>query len=139
MKRKIASIAVTAIVLAACAGLAPAQLSVPRTTKVMVNADTPTRPLIWIDQEPIIVRSKGVTITWEIVTKGYEFPPDGIAFQDKSALDQFVNCQAKGPIFQCLDRNTEPNRFKYTIRVQPAKGAKVPQPPPLDPWVVNDR
>lgn len=112
---------------------------------VMVNADTPTRPWIWIDQEPIIVRSQKVRIVWQIATEGYEFPKDGIVFT-KAPPDEFVcGIDEKDPrIFACVDRNSQgstsgPVRYKYTIKVQPAKGAKLPQPPRLDPSVWNDR
>jgi hypothetical protein len=138
MKRKIASIAVTAIVLAACAGLASAQT--PLATKVMVNTDIPDRPLIWIDQEPIIVRGQKVKIVWLIGSDGYEFPDDGIVIT-KAPQDEFV-CgvdEKDRRIFACVDRNSVRARYKYTITVRPAKGAKVAQPKPLDPWVVNDR
>lgn len=128
--RKVALIAVAAIALAACADPANSQSTGPRPTRVMVN-----KQLLWIDQEPIIVRGgKEVAIVWQIATKGYEFPDDGIVF--KEGKEQFVSCAAKGQVFQCLDRNTERGRFKYTIRVV-RRGTKE-GPEPLDPWVVND-
>jgi hypothetical protein len=34
--------------------------------------------------------------------------------------------------------NTASGSFKYTITLQPAKGATVPAPKPLDPTVMND-
>jgi hypothetical protein len=141
MKTKIASIAVTAIVLAACAALASAQT--PVSTKVMVNTQNADRPLIWIDQEPIIVRSPKVKIVWLIASEGYEFPDDGIVFP-KAPKGEFV-CAVEEKdrrIFACVDSNSKPARHKYTIKVRPTKGAKLPPPEPpapLDPWVVNDR
>jgi hypothetical protein len=132
--RKIGLIAVGAIVLAACAGLAEdagtgqSAPKPPRETRVMVDEQ-----LLWIDQEPIIVRGKDVTIVWRITTKGYEFPKDGIVFQDPS---QFVKCVAKGTTFQCVDTNSAKGRFKYTIKVE-RSGAK-DHPLPLDPSVMND-
>lgn len=98
----------------------------------MVNTQVPDRPLLWIDQEPIIVRGSGVTIIWEIATKGYEFPSDGIVFQDPR---QFT-CESKGRIFQCVDTNTQRGQFKYTIRVRSTGKEKDPRP--LDPTVMND-
>lgn len=92
------------------------------------------RQYLWIDQEPIIVRGKDVTIVWRIATPGYEFPPDGIVFQ--TGRDQFTNCAPKGEIFQCLDRNTQRGRFKYTIKVRPTGKERTPEP--LDPTVMND-
>jgi hypothetical protein len=133
--RNIALTAVATIVLAACAGLAEdagtgqSGSKPPRETRVMVDKD-----LLWIDQEPIIVRGKDVTLTWRITTKGYEFPNDGIVFQDPS---QFVKCVAKATIFQCVDTNSASGRFKYTIKVERSGGKDHPQP--LDPFVVNDR
>lgn len=89
---------------------------------------------LWIDQEPIIVRGRNVTIIWEIATPGYEFPSDGIVFH--TGRDQFINCAPKGRIFQCLDRYTERGRFKYTIQVRPTGKERAPEP--LDPTVMND-
>jgi hypothetical protein len=136
MKTKIASVAVTAIVLAACAGLASAQT--PVSTKVMVNGANTEKPLIWIDQEPIIVRSQKVTIVWLIASEGYEFPNDGIVFPN-APKGEFVCAVEKNDrrIFTCVDSNSKPAQHKYTIKVQPPKGTK--PPPPLDPSVWNDR
>jgi hypothetical protein len=122
--------ATATILLAACASLALGQT--PKTTKVMVNTDQPDRPLIWIDQEPIIVRSRTI-ITWEIATAGYAFPSNGIVFQDKA---QFVNCESKGRVFQCMDTRTQRGQFKYTINVRSTEKQKDPRP--LDPSVMND-
>lgn len=132
--KKIAVLA-AAIMLAACAGLASAQA--PTITKVMVNEKGKT-PLIWINQEPIIVHGESaVTITWEINATGYQFPDNGIEFAG-GGKDQFVKCI---PIkdrqrFQCTDRNTVSGPFKYTIRVvrTGASGLLVE----LDPTVMND-
>lgn len=126
--KKIALAAVAMTVLAACQTSALTQKSGPRETRVMVN-----KQLLWIDQEPIIVRDKDVTIVWRITTPGYEFPKDGIVFQDPG---QFVKCVARGTIFQCVDTNSKQGRFKYTIKVE-RSGAK-DHPLPLDPFVVND-
>jgi len=125
-------VAVATLVLLACAGFARAQT--PASTKVMVNDATKVgQRLIWIDQEPIIVRGKGVTLTWTITTKGYEFPKDGIVFQDPG---QF-KCTLKGATtFTCVDANSAPGRFKYTIKVERSGSKDHPQP--LDPTVVND-
>lgn len=116
------------ILLAACAGLVSAQT--PRATKVMVDQDD-----VWIDQEPIIVRSKGTMIVWEIATEGYEFPKDGVVF--KSGGAQFT-CESLGKIFRCVDAYQQKGRFKYIIKVQPVKGSNVPKAAPLDPTVMND-
>jgi hypothetical protein len=136
MKTKIASIALTAIVLAACAGVAQSQTPAPRPTRVMVN-----KQLLWIDQEPIIVRSQGVRLVWEIAAEGYEFPDDGIVFP-KAPKGEFV-CKVgdKRQSFECFDRNSStppPAWHKYTIKLRRIGGGK-DQPDPLDPWVVNDR
>jgi hypothetical protein len=143
--KKLALIAVAIIVLAACAGLAepvgtgqtsPGQ---PRETRVMVN-----RQLLWIDQEPIIVRGNNVTLTWRIATTGYEFPKDGIVFEAKAPPGEFQCRAVDRQSFVCVDRNsevkTEPVRYKYTIKVE-RSGARDPKdhPHPLDPFVVNDR
>ena len=131
--QKTALVAVATLVLLACAGFVEAQA--PKTTNVMVNEPTTKggERLLWIDQEPIIVRGKDVTITWKITTKGYEFPKDGIVFQDPS---QFIKCAGKGTTFTCVDTNSAKGRFKYTIKVERSGSKDHPQP--LDPWVVND-
>jgi hypothetical protein len=130
MKKAFIALAMT--VLAACAGLVSGQTG-PRTTKVMVNQD-----LLWIDQEPIIVRGTNVRIVWQIAAKGYEFPDDGIVFE-KAPADEF-QCRIldKRQTFQCVDRNSGPARYKYTIRLR-RTGGEGNNPQPLDPWVVNDR
>ena len=130
---KTTAVRVATMVLLAYAGVAGAQA--PKQTNVMVNEPTTKggQRLLWIDQEPIIVRGKDVTITWKITTKGYEFPKDGIVFQDPS---QFIKCAGKGTTFTCVDTNTAPGRFKYTIKVERSGSKDHPQP--LDPWVVND-
>ena len=133
--KKIALIAVATLALAACAGPASGQTP-PRTTMVMVNLENPARPWIWIDQEPIIVRGKAVMV-WQIATEGYEFPKDGIVFQ--TGAKQFTDCGPEGKIYRCTNTFAQMGRFKYTIKVQPAKDAKVPKTGPLDPTVVNDR
>lgn len=126
--KAIALIAISVIVAAACAGLASAQT--PMDTKVMVNENGKT-PLIWIDQEPIIVRGNNVTITWRIATKGYVFPADGIAFHDP----QF-KCEGKGQVFRCVDANKTPGSFKYRIKVIRTGASGLS--PELDPTVMND-
>ena len=127
MKRIVLIALATAVALAACATLEKPGL--PRETAVTVDGS-----YIVVDQEPIVVRGQNVTIVWRIATSGYEFPPDGVVFRD--ARDQFISCAPKGNIFQCLDRNTEKGRFKYTIKVRPTGTARAPHP--LDPTVMND-
>lgn len=133
--------AVTTLLLLACTGFAQAQA--PTATKIMVNEATKAgQPLIWINQEPIIVRGNNVTIEWRIATKGYEFPDNGILFDDtdKDAADQFVNCQrsADRQSFRCLDKNTIKRAFKYHINLQGIGGKPSLKTLTLDPWVVND-
>ena len=126
------ALAIATILLAACAGLASAQT--PTITKVMVNtARSPA--LLWVDQEPIIVRGKRVKIEWQIATPDYEFATRGIEFQHKG---QFVDCSGKGQTYSCVSLNTVQGPFKYTITVQPVQGTKVPTAKRLDPTVMND-
>jgi hypothetical protein len=140
--KKSALIAVATIVLLACARFAEAQT--PTATKVMVNEPVikPGQPLIWIDQEPIIVRGTNVWIEWRIATKGYEFPDNGIVFddKDKDAAGQFLKCAPSidRQSFRCLDRNTVKRAFKYYINVQGIGGKPSLKTLTLDPWVVND-
>src|SRR5712691_5594864 len=130
MKRTVLIALATAVVLAACAALEEKERR-PRETNVTVDEK---QAYLVVDQEPIIVRGQDVTIVWRIATSGYEFPPDGVVFRD--ARYQFISCAPKGNIFQCLDRNTEKGRFKYTIKVRPTGTARAPHP--LDPTVMND-
>jgi hypothetical protein len=128
--KRIPVIAAT-ILAAACAGLASAQT--PTITKVMVNTANPKSPLLWVDQEPIIVRGKKVKIEWQIATPGYEFATRGIEFLHRG---QFVDCSGKGQSFECFDLNTVQGPFKYIINVRSTE--KQPNPRPLDPTVMND-
>lgn len=139
--RKIALVALATVVLAGCTGLATGQTS-PKTTMVMVNTENPARPWIWIDQEPIIVRGKAVTIVWQIGTAGYEFPDNGIVFDPKTTPKDEFQCKLgdtkERQTFECLNRNSkQPARYKYTITLRATQGQA--QPRPLDPTVVNDR
>ena len=134
---KTAFVAVATIVLLACAGVAEAQG--PNPTNVRVNEPIAKggQPLIWIDQEPIIVRGKGVKIVWQIpsTVTGYQFAKNGIVFL-KAPPGEFV-CELgeKGQSFSCVDANSKPARYKYTINLL---GIGKTSPKPLDPWVVND-
>lgn len=128
MKKTVLIALATAVLLAACATVEE-KPRLPRETTVTVDGE-----YIVVDQEPIVVRGQNVTIGWRIATPGYEFPPDGVVFQEPRG--QFINCAPKGNLFQCLDRNTVKGRFKYTIKVRPTGTARTPYP--LDPTVMND-
>lgn len=112
--------------------------------------------LLVVNAEPLVFTRRGeVTITWHL-PKGYTFdekqgiviegrlvsqtkvPRDGLV-QQIYVLDPKQNeigpCSRSkdGSEFSCVNRNTKPGRYKYTIRVQ--DGTKVES---LDPWVVNE-
>jgi len=113
--------------------------------------------LIVVNAEPLVFTRRGeVTVTWHL-PKGYTFderqgiviegrlvsqtkvPREGLIQQIyvlDPKQDEIVRCSASKDAseFSCVNRNTKPGRYKYTIRVR--DGTKLLEP--LDPWVVNE-
>jgi hypothetical protein len=86
-------------------------------------------------------RERGVTIDGEILpSKGRDDKASGqeatfnIVVQRRQ--DQIVECKlVSDHEFSCLNRNSRPGRFLYTIRVLDEAGKSLP---PLDPIIMND-
>ncbi|MFT3817149.1 MAG: hypothetical protein QM750_05895 [Rubrivivax sp.] len=112
--------------------------------------------VVSISPEPLVflASEKDVRITWRLGSAGLSFPDNGIVVEGRvvgdvrrsSAAaaarqeldpkqDQIVDCKrgAEGREFSCLNRNTQPGRYKYTIRVlQDGKPLQ-----PFDPEIMN--
>jgi hypothetical protein len=105
----------------------------------------PTRPQVFVvgdrypvvNQEPLVFLRGGgeVTIVWQLPPESkYRFPANGIVIEGKQ--DEIVRCgpRNEGLEFTCLNRHTQPGKYKYTIRVQ--EGSRPLEP--LDPVIYND-
>jgi len=114
--------------------------------------------LIVVNAEPLVFTRRGaVTITWHLPRgSNYTFDAQGIVIEGRLVSqtkvprdglvqqtyvldpkqDEIVRCSPskEGSEFSCLNRNTKPGRYKYTIRVR--DGTKALES--LDPWIVND-
>jgi len=100
--------------------------------KVSVICDDVVHLFCWIDvdYDPIQVPplNKPV-INWGIVTAGYSFSSNGIAFPDGSPF----RCHSAGNTkFVCNDDHTVVAKYKYTITL-----TGFPFVFPKDPWVDN--
>jgi len=130
-------IVVAVAALSGCAYYAPGgKLPLPETPQVRVA----NGKLIVVDQEPIAVPrgKRDFRITWQL-PRGlqYRFPREGGIVVAESR-DQIYGCQREDEFsYFCVDRNTAPGRFKYTITVLDAANGDKPLAP-LDPWIVND-
>lgn len=153
MKKSNFLFAACALLLAGCAHFAQPPDPV-RPQVSVVNGR-----LIVVNAEPLTFTRRGeVTITWHLPSgSNYTFderagivvdgrlvnetrvPRDGLLVQTyvlDPKQDEIVNCRRsrEGSEFSCLNRNTKPGRYKYTIRVR--DGSKLLEP--LDPWMVNE-
>ena len=146
MKRNaFAFAAASALVLTGCAGTGTGPRSAAATTSpdplnpqvsVVVGA---TAPYIVVDQEPIVVTTKGKsTITWTVVTKGYEFDKGkGIVINPKplkGISGQLTGCKLVTPTqFACANNNNGKGIHSYDIYLVGPMG-----PLKVDPSFVND-
>ena len=95
-----------------------------------------TNNKIEVDVPELYVTGPNHMIYWQLdaaSAPGYSFPRDGIVFP-QSGASEFENCHPiqNGAVYFCMDRNTKPGQYKYTINLTG------PRPvPPLDPSVVN--
>ena len=85
-----------------------------------------------------------VTITWQL-DSAYRFAANGIVIDGETTRDpkgkpeprqaEIVNCERQSNTrFTCLNRNTRPGTYKYTVRIETADGKPLP---PLDPSIFN--
>lgn len=114
----------------------------------------PANPLVRVDdkgrlsvnQEPLrFYKAQGpVTITWRLPADGgYSFPKDGIVIEGlvnqatrAASVNEEFQCGpgAKPNEFSCLNRNSRPGEYKYTVRaLQDGKPL-----PALDPRIINE-
>jgi hypothetical protein len=108
----------------------------PDPANPQVRVDSQGR--LSVDQEPLrFYKAQGpVTITWRLPPDGrYGFPADGIVVEGAGSREEFQCGPGKLPFeFSCLNRNTHPGDYKYSVRaLQDGKPL-----PPLDPRIIND-
>jgi len=73
------------------------------------------------------------SITWTIVTNGYEFASNGIAF--KSPNDEFVEPSPQGKKFRWKNKHTRAGDYAYTVNV--VGSGPNPATCSLDPLIKN--
>ena len=123
-------VAALAVVLASCAHMHPGRPGDPRPVRVIVTDDGQ----ISVNQEPIHVRTKDATIVWRLpFGSPYTFPRNGIVVRDAPEGEFRCSAADDAKTFTCLDRNSRPARYKYTIVVQ--RDGKPLEP--LDPFIYN--
>lgn len=143
MKRVSLLVALLTFVLAGCAqfyllfGKASNETPVVAVAGGMVKA---------VDPDPLRFKrgNTDVTITWQL-DSAYRFAANGIVIDGEITLDpkgkpdprqaEIVNCERKTATrFTCLNRNTRPGTYKYTVRIETADGKALPA---WDPSIVN--
>jgi hypothetical protein len=98
-----------------------------------------------VNAEPLYFSQKdgAVTITWRLPAGGpYSFADNGIVVggatgdaKQAAATSEEFQCRKVGPTeFACLNRNSRPGVYKYTVRVN--EGSKALKP--LDPIIANE-
>lgn len=87
---------------------------------------------------------RNVNIIWRLDTPGFVFVADGIRIDGEQVAgglrrdqNEIVECRvvANGRQFMCLNKNTRPGTYKYTIRLQGPDGRVIER----DPTIFNDR
>jgi hypothetical protein len=130
MRKSIVLVAVSMLVLAACAGNVFVTKPDPHNPSVSVVSG-----YIVVDQEPIVVPKgeRDFSIVWQLAKDSpYSFPDDGIVVA--RGEDEFrCRREANNQRFTCLFRNSKPGKYKYTIKV--LDGTRLLEP--LDPTIVN--
>jgi len=139
MKKNVLVAIATTLVLAACACDHPMHAQKmgspaidPETPGVFVLDDK----IIVVNQEPIFFAKgkQNVRITWYLPADSkYRFPKDGIVIKDPG--DQIIDChqEQNGLRFSCLNKHSQPGKYKYTIKVEGS-----PPVTPSDPIILND-
>lgn len=90
---------------------------------------------ISVSPDPLDVPGPRVAkkITWTIVTNGFEFASDGIAF--KSPNDEFVDPAHQGKNFSWKNKHTIPGDYAYNVNV--VSSGPNPVRCVLDPLIKN--
>jgi hypothetical protein len=120
----------------------------PKNPKVyVVESKERSRKAVVVDQDPVyFFREHGpkIQIRWQLQTPGYRFDTKlGITSIKPyyGPPDQVHSCQVDPEskdqrTFVCVNENTAPGLYKYTIHVVATDGSSDPRP--LDPMVGND-
>jgi hypothetical protein len=90
---------------------------------------------ITVSPDPLEVPQprRAKSIAWTIVTKGFDFAPNGIAF--KSESDEFVDPVQQGNRFRWKNRHTRPGDHAYDVNV--VSTGPNPTSCKLDPVIKN--
>lgn len=99
---------------------------------VKVSVQCQAYVFCWIETDGnwvVVPKGNSPVIRWEVVTPGYGFSENGIAFSSGAPF----RCQREGKTkFGCNDMHTEPGIYKYTITL-----IGLPLVFPKDPFVDN--
>ena len=144
MAAKALLVAIAACLICACAQMPGTPPPSPPPGAKILKCDTPACAVkvsvkcdayvfCWIepDNEWVqVVLGNSPVISWDVLTPGYTFSDNGIAFSG----DNPFRCNAAGKTkFICNDMHTAPGKYKYTITL-----IGFPFVLPKDPWVENE-
>src|ERR1700693_1964856 len=126
MSAKALLFAIAACLICACAQMPGTPPPSPPPGAKILKCDTPafavevsvkseTYAFCWIETDNDwvqVVRGNSPVITWDVVTSGYTFSDNGIAFPSGSPFQ----CNSAGKTkFICNDMHTAPGKYKYTV------------------------
>jgi hypothetical protein len=144
--------AFSAALLSGCSLLSKVVLPPPDKPEVLIVDGS-----VSVLPEPLRFKTRGATVIVWSLPSGYAFPNNGIVVEGEivsplpidaprreqqetirvnRAQQEIVDCKpiANNTKFQCLNKNTRPGEYKYTVRVlengRPLK--------PLDPHLYNE-
>lgn len=139
-----------------CTGLAALALSGCAQFNLIFHLPSDATPVVRVgkqqitavDPDPLRFRKgdQNVRITWQLEwSSPYRFAPNGIVIdgellpgKDAKPVPQteIVECSANADRtqFSCVNKNTRPGTYKYTVRVVTVDGKALP---PFDPSIVN--
>ena len=133
----------SALALTACTTPKPAAVSAtsldPSNPQISVVTGATGAQYVIVNQEPIVITTKGMsTITWHVVTTGYEFDKGkGIVFNPKplkGISGQVTGCKfVSSTQFACQNNNNGKGVYSYDINLVGPSG-----PLKVDPSYVND-
>jgi hypothetical protein len=137
---------VAALLAVAMAGCAKMERSAAPAADKPVVSVSGTR--ISVDPEPLrFTRASGnnITIIWRIAdgqpfrfagANGIRIDGEQVAGGVRREQTEIVECRVtgNGKQFLCLNRNTRPGTYKYTINLETSEGKALP---PFDPQIIN--